>query len=179
MLDIRPEVVKPSESATLATPLEPWREVEINSTNQPQGLFIQKEKGKIQPQGSKHILICWLEENYRRIAQLTGFMRESNPVTMGAILVNVLLQLCIFVWRPWPLLHIGLVAARCPPHLCLDSDREPFLLPVSVCLMENLWGPDRLYIKHLPGELAGLSWGPLLHCWADNDTQVFIYLLVM
>jgi hypothetical protein len=43
-------------------------------------------------------------------------LRESNPAATGAMLLDELLELGVLLGRPWPFLHVVLIAARSPPH---------------------------------------------------------------
>jgi hypothetical protein len=46
----------------------------------------------------------------------TCFLRESDPVSTGAVLVHELLELGILLGRPRPFLHVVLVATWRPSH---------------------------------------------------------------
>lgn len=50
----------------------------------------------------------------------TSFVRKSNPIASSAMLLYVLLEPRVLFWRPWSLLHIGLITTRSSSHFPLS-----------------------------------------------------------
>ena len=83
MLYVWPQIVEPPQPAALAAPLQP-----CNARS-----FFRYTKPSWLNNASRHACYYCL----CRTSSITCFVRESNPVAAGAILVDVLLELAVLL----------------------------------------------------------------------------------
>lgn len=99
MLDVRPQVIQPSQSAAFPTPPQPFN--------------YQKKKRNVKNPSLNQINIDFLEVI---LCICTDFLWKGDPVSSGAGAFDVGFELRVLLRRPRPLLHVSFVTAWSSSH---------------------------------------------------------------
>lgn len=128
MLNVGPQIVEPSQSTTFPTSIQTWPNTHMQ--------HIYEILQRFQSIFDK--LINYIHNIY------TSFMRKSNPIPSGAMLLYVVLQLWVFFQWPWPSLNTCLVTTWSSSHLFLSENSICFNFDDTnshflIMLMELWW----------------------------------------